>query len=88
MPLREIAALGFDRLKVRDVVLFSDTLAAPKALAMVGGNFTGGGGLPDPDEPPPQAAFQSKLKAMPRVRDTERTFIWNIGAVILSSLLW
>jgi hypothetical protein len=88
MPLREIATLGFERLKVSDVVPFNETLAAPKTLAMVGGNFTGGGGLPDPDEPPPQAALQSKLNAMPRVSDAKRTFIWNIGAVFISSLLW
>jgi hypothetical protein len=86
MPLRDVAALGFDRLKVSVVVPFNATLAAPNVFAIVGGKLVGGGGVPDPDEPPPQAAFPSKLKAMPRDSDTVRTFVRNAGAIFRSFL--
>src|SRR5580658_2298174 len=39
IPLREVAVLGFDRLKVSVVLPFNATLAAPNALAIVGGSF-------------------------------------------------
>jgi hypothetical protein len=67
-------------------VPFKDTLAAPKTFAIAGGNVAGGR-LPEPDEPPPQAVFQSKLKAMPRNRDAKSTFLQNIGPVFRSSFL-
>src|ERR1700685_4664485 len=44
IPLNEVAALGFDRLKVSVVLPFNATLAVPNAFEMVGGNFAGGGG--------------------------------------------
>src|SRR5271155_738685 len=86
MPLKEIVVFGFDRLKLRDVMPFNDTLAAPKTFAIVGGKLAGGGGVPDPDEPPPQPVFQTKLSAMPRHNDTETTFPENVGSVFRSSL--
>jgi hypothetical protein len=52
---------GFDKLKVRVVVPFNATLAAPNALAMVGG-CTAGGVVESPEDPPPQARFQKKLE--------------------------
>jgi hypothetical protein len=87
MPLKEIAVLGFDRLKVSDVVPFNDTLAAPKTFAITGGKFAGGGGVPDPDEPPPQPVFQSKLSTMPRHSGAECTFLQSVGLVFRPSLL-
>jgi hypothetical protein len=78
IPLREVAALGLVRLKVSAVVPFNGTLAAPKTFAIVGGNLAGGGGVPDPDEPPPQAAVHSKLRATPRNSGMERTLIRNL----------
>src|SRR5580704_14493689 len=90
-PLSEIAALGFDRLKVSDVVPFSDTLLAPKTFAIAGGELGGGGGgLPEPDEPPPQATFEIKPRAIPRDSVVERTFIQDVGTVFRSSFsfLW
>jgi hypothetical protein len=81
MPLKEVAVLGFDRLKVSEVAPFNETLAAPKTFAIVGGKVAGGG-LPEPDEPPPpQAVFPSKLNAMPRNSNTEHTLLQNIGEV-------
>src|SRR5580700_7517174 len=53
IPLNEIAVFGFDRLKVRDVLPFNDTLAAPKTFAIAGGKLAGGGGVPDPANLPP-----------------------------------
>src|SRR5580692_1352025 len=76
MPLSATDAFGFDRVKVSDVVPFNDTLLAPKAFAIVGGELGGGGGgLPEPEEPPPQAAFQNKPRAIPRDSVAERTFV-------------
>ena len=43
MPLSDIAVLGFDRLKVSDVLPFKATLAAPKTFEIAGANLTGGG---------------------------------------------
>ena len=86
-PLREIAALGFDRLKVSVVTPFSAKLAVPKAFAIAGGNLAGGGGLPDADEPPPQATFQRKLKVTPRASDTQRIFIKQVRAVVQSLII-
>lgn len=53
-PLRDVPALGFDRLKVRVVLAFIERVVAPNALAIVGAETVGGGGLAE--EPPPQAA--------------------------------
>jgi len=86
MPLRDVAALGFDRLKVSVVVPFNATLAAPNVFAIVGGKLAGGGGLPEPDEPPPQAELPSKPEAMPRDSDTVRIFVQTAGAVFRSFL--
>lgn len=87
MPLKEIAVLGFDRLKVSDVVPFNETLAAPKTFAIVGGKLVGGGGVLDPDELPPQPIFETKLRAIPRHSDAECTFLQDVGLVFRSSLL-
>jgi hypothetical protein len=89
-PLREMPALGFDRLKVSIVVPFSATLAAPKIFEMAGGNLAGGGGLLDPDEPPPQAAFQSKMKATPRSGVAERIFMqtFKVASLLVRSRLF
>jgi hypothetical protein len=88
MPLSETAAFGFDRLKVSDVVPFSDTLLAPKTFVIDGGELGGGGGgVPEPDEPPPQAPFQSELKAMTRINDPERDFVERVTAVFPLLLL-
>jgi hypothetical protein len=57
IPLRDWLVFGFDKLKVRVVVPFKARLAAPNALAMVGGS-TVGGGFDPPEDPPPQARFQ------------------------------
>jgi hypothetical protein len=62
------------------VVPFKATLAAPKALEIAGGSFVGGGGLPDEDEPPPQAVVQNKFRAIARNSDAKRAFIQNAGA--------
>lgn len=86
IPLNEIVALGFDRLKVSVVVLFKDTLAAPNTFAIDGGK-TVGGGLPEPDEPPPHAVFQSKLRATQRTSENGRRSPQNAEAVFQSSLL-
>lgn len=80
IPLREIAVLGFDRLKLSDVVPFKATLAAPKTFEIAGGDVTGGGGLPDADAPPPQAAVQNKLEAITKDKDTQRGSIQKAGA--------
>src|ERR1700722_6636478 len=66
IPLRDRPVFGFDRLKVRVVLPFNATLAAPNAFAIVGGSFTGGGGGGLPDEPPPHPAFQSNATAARR----------------------
>jgi hypothetical protein len=58
-PLRDELLLGFERLKVSDVVPFNATLAAPNVLLIVGGSFAGGGGELL-DEPPPHATFAAK----------------------------
>jgi hypothetical protein len=84
MPLREVAELGLDKLKVSVVVPFNATLGAPKVFAMVGGNTVGGGVLVL-DEPPPQAVFQSKPKAIPRNNGTHRDFVQNVSTVSQSS---
>jgi hypothetical protein len=76
IPLREVAAFGLARLKVSDVVPFNGTLADPKILAIVGGDADGGG-LPDPDEPPPQAALENKLAITLRKSDAERIVFQN-----------
>src|ERR1700683_404668 len=47
IPIREVAAFGLLRLKVRDVVPFKGTLADPKIFVIVGGEAAGGG-LPAP----------------------------------------
>jgi len=86
MPLREIAALGFERLKVSDVLPFKATLATPKALEIAGGSFVGEGGLPDEDDPPPQAV-ENKLIAIMINNDDERAFVQNAGA-FRSFFLW
>lgn len=86
MPLREVAVLGLERLKVSVVVPFNATLAAPKAFVMVGGNMVGGGVL-EPDEPPPQAVFQSKPNATPRNNDIHRVFALKVSTVFQSSLI-
>src|ERR1700728_1289721 len=39
MPLRELAVLGFERLKVSDVLPFRAMLAAPNAFEIVGGSL-------------------------------------------------
>jgi hypothetical protein len=80
MPFKEVAELGLDKLKVSVVVPFNATLVAPKAFVIVGGDMVGGG-VPEPDEPPPQAAFQSKPKAIPRYKDTHRVFVQNVRTV-------
>jgi hypothetical protein len=38
IPLRELAVLGFERLKVSEVVPFKATLAAPKTFEIAGGD--------------------------------------------------
>lgn len=86
MPLREVAELGLDRLKVSVVVAFNATLAAPKAFAIVGGDMVGGG-LLEPEEPPPQAVFQSKPKAIPKDNDTHRVFVRKVRIFFQSLLL-
>ena len=87
MPLRELAVLGFERLKVSDVEPFKATLAAPKAFEIAGGIFVSGGGLPDADEPLPQAAVPSTLRAIARDKDSECAFIQNFWALRPSFLL-
>src|ERR1700722_1983677 len=62
IPLSDWPALGFVRLKVRDVLPFNGTLAAPNALAMVGAMITGGGTF-TLDDPPPHPSAQSRLAA-------------------------
>jgi hypothetical protein len=57
-------------------VPFNGTLAEPKILAIVGGDADGGG-LPDPDEPPPQAALENKLAITLRKSDAERIVFQN-----------
>ena len=81
IPLRERAVLGFDRLKVSDVLPFNGTLAAPNTIAMVGGNLAGGGGGL-PDEPPPQATFQRRPTAMERRRNMLRDTIGSQRVII------
>jgi hypothetical protein len=85
MPLSDSAAFGFERLKVSAVVPFNATLAAPKTFAIVGGSLAGGE-PPAADEPPPQLAFQSRLKAAARHSDTACDFLRNAGAFTRSSL--
>src|SRR6202020_1056039 len=87
MPLSELVVLGFDRLKVSEVVPFKATLAVANPFEIAGGNLAAGGVLPDADELPPQAAVQSELKAITRGKDTERAFIQNAGAFRSSLLL-
>src|ERR1700733_1140553 len=77
IPLRELAALGFDRLKVSEVVPFKATLAAANPFEIAGGNLAKGGVLPDGDELPPHAVVQNELEAMTRGKDSERAFIQN-----------
>jgi hypothetical protein len=59
--LRVWLVFGFDKLKVRVVVPFNATLAAPKAFVMAGGS-TVGGGVDPAEDPPPQARFEKKLE--------------------------
>ncbi len=84
IPLRERAELGFDRLKVSDVLPFNGTLTAPNIFAMVGGNLVGGGG---PPEPPPQATFQRRPVTMKRRSDTRRNATRDLR-VISTSFYW
>ena len=91
IPLREIAALGFDRLKLSVVLPFNAMLAAPNAFEMVGGSFGGGGELLD--DPPPHPAVQRRLtdatSALTITRDTERDPSRNLrvtGTELLSMI--
>ena len=49
-------------------------------VEIAGGDVTGGGGLPDADAPPPQAAVQNKLEAITKDKDTQRGSIQKAGA--------
>jgi len=83
LPVKPLGVemLGFDRLKVSDVLPFNGTLAAPNTIAMVGGNLAGGGGGL-PDEPPPQATFQRRPTAMERRRNMLRDTIGSQRVII------
>jgi len=65
IPLKDWLVFGFDKLKVRVVVPFNATLAAPNALAIVGGS-TVGGGVDPPEDPPPHARLQKKPEVASR----------------------
>jgi hypothetical protein len=86
VPPRELG-LGFDWLKVSEVVPFKATLAAANTFEIAGGNSAAGGVLPDADELPPQAAVQSKLKVITRGKQTERSFMKKVEALRFCLLL-
>jgi len=71
IPLSARLLLGLERLKVRVVLPFNATPAAPNAFAMVGGSFVGGGGVVL-ELPPPQPTFARKLRVMQNKKDAER----------------
>jgi hypothetical protein len=72
IPLSERVALGFDRLKVRDVLPFKATVAAPNVMVRVGARFVGGGGGEELPEPPPQATFHRSPVIERRIRTALR----------------
>jgi hypothetical protein len=78
IPLLDRVMLGFDRLKVRVVLPFNTTLAAPKAFAIVGGSFAGGG---DEllDEVPPHPTFPTRAAATQR--RSERYAACDLGVI-------
>jgi hypothetical protein len=59
--------VGLESVKVKVVLPFNATLAAPNAFPMVGGSFWGGGELLDD---PPQPTIQKRLTTM-KVSNTE-----------------
>src|ERR1700722_9134072 len=88
IPLSE-AALGFDRLKVRVVLPFNATLAAPNAFEIVGGNFAGGGGEPL-DDPPPHPPVQKQLTAVTHMSDNEPdpSLHLRVTGAALLNMIW
>src|SRR5580704_7436688 len=92
IPLREMAVLGFDKLKVSVVLPFNATLAAPNAFEMVGGNLVGGGELLD--DPLPQPRFQRRLttatSALTIVKDMGRDPSRNlrVTGTALLNVIW
>jgi hypothetical protein len=87
IPLSDRLLLGFESVKVKVVLPFNGTLAAPNAFAMVGGSFVGGGTLLDD---PPQPAFHRRPRTT-RVSNTEQGATWNLrvmSASFYSSLIF
>jgi hypothetical protein len=74
IPLREAPAFGLDSVKVKDVVPFNVTLAAPNIFANAGGEVTGGGGGGALYEPPPQAKANKRLGIRTIHNENERSF--------------
>jgi hypothetical protein len=83
MPLKDDPELGFDRLKVKEMLPFRATLAAPNCFATVGGSNVGGGLLPDP---PPQPTLQ-KRPTIQRTSDSWCNTFLRLLAIPLSPLL-
>src|SRR5580658_886747 len=70
MPLKDELGLGFDKLKVSEMLALSATLVDPKLFAIVGAFVAGG--VPPPDDPPPQLTQNNRLTIIPANSDSPR----------------